>query len=619
MPRRLVLPVLIALLALAALPAAASAGWFPAAANPLIDGPSPDVDKLGGVDLARDGTGGLVYLKRVDGTSHVFLSRFNGGAFRPPERVDNGILAGASDAVIAAADADRLAIVWTAGNFVYGSMVTGNDEQPGPLLGPTPLYAAPGPVSAPSVDMGINGTAYASYTAPGGGGADVHVSRLMDTTWSAVEPPLDIEPGLAAGTGNQRSRAGVSAEGNGIVAWGEGNKVYARRVTGLIPSSYPQELSIPSIGPSPGGRADSPDIDIEDDGSFVWAVFRQDIGGGSRAIARRMLGSTFDPPVLLDGGPGSTNPRIAMNGRGQGLATFESPGGGASGNVLYNDIFGPGQPFHSAASVEGSGPLPAASEHRENVVAWRVVSPGGGVSLRGRMQPEPTKPFDPEVELSRPDLGAVPAGQYAVTADRLAGFVVAMAQGPPTSRAITVALQDRLPGRPGAIAHSAWQSSRRPKLEWRAGRDLWGPQRFRVVVGGKVVGETTGTSIVPSQRLSAGRPISYQVIAIDARGQENASRTRKVRFDNVAPKFKVRILGKRRAGRALRIVVNPRDGKGSGVSEVRVRYGDSKHVVKQRKRFGGRHAYRKGTFTLRVTVYDIAGNRRTQKVKLHIT
>jgi hypothetical protein len=618
MTRRHTLPVLLALLALAALPAAASASWFPAGVNPPIDGPSPDIDKLGGVDLARDGTGGLVYLKRVDGTSHVFLSRFNGGAFRPPERVDVGVNDGAGDAVIAAADADRLAIVWTAGNFVYGSMVTGNDEQPGPLLGPTPLYAAPGPVSNPSVDMGINGTAYASYTAPGGGGADVRVSRLMDTTWSAVEAPLDIDPSLAAGTGNQRSKVGVSAEGNGIVTWGEGPRVYARRVTGLIPSSYPQELSVPSIGATPGGRADSPDIDIEDDGSFVWAVFRQDVGG-SRAIARRMLGSTFDPPVLLDGGPGSTAPRIAMNGRGQGLAVFESPGGGVSGNVLYNDVFAPVQPFHSAASVAGPEPQPAASEHRENVLAWRVADAAGNVSIRGRMQPEPTKPFDPEVELSRPDLGAVPPGQFAVAADRLAGFVIAMAQGPPSSRAITVALQDRVPGRPGAIAHSAWQSSRRPKLEWRPGRDLWGLQRFRVVIGGKVIGETTGSSLRPTQRLSSSKPLKYQVIAIDARGQEAPSRTRTVRFDNVAPKFKVRIVGKRRAGRALRVVVKPKDGKGSGVREVRVRYGDSKGVVKQRKRFGGRHTYRKGTFTLKVTVYDVAGNRRIKKVKLRVT
>ena len=243
------------------------------------------------------------------------------------------------------------------------------------------------------------------------------------------------------------------------MAWGEGDQVYARRVTGLNPSAFPQELSVPGIGPSPGGRADSPDIDIEDDGSFAWATFRQDIAGGSRALARRLLGSTFDPPVLLDAGPGSTAPRIAMNGRGQGLAAFETPGGGVAGNVLYNDVFAPGQPFHSAASTQGAEPKPGASEHRENVVAWRVADGGGNAAVKGRIQPEPTKPFDPEVELSRPDLGAVPAGQFAVTGDRLAGFAVAMAQGPPTNRAITVAVHDRLPGRPGAIARSAWQSS----------------------------------------------------------------------------------------------------------------------------------------------------------------
>ena len=625
MNRRLVLPVLLALLALATLPAAAPAAWFPASASPPIDGPSADVDRLGGVDLARDGTGGVVYLKRVDGTSHVFLSRFNGGSFRPPERVDNGIATGASDAVITAADLNRLAIVWTAGNSVYAAIVAGNVSAPGPLLGPTELYAAPGPITDPSVDMGINGTAYASYTAPGtGGSTDVRVSRLSETTWSPIGAPMDIDPAQPAGAGNQRSKVGVSAEGNGIVVWGENHadgraRAFARRVTGLNPSSAPQELSLPDLGGQPGGRADSPDIDIEDDGSVVWAVVRQDFGGGSRAIARRMLGSTFDPAVPLDGGPGSTSPRIAMNGRGQGLTAFETPGGGVAGNVLYNDIFGPGQLLHSSASTQGAEPKPGASEHRENVLAWRVADGGGNASIKGRLQPEPTKPFEGEVELSRPDLGSVPAGQFAVAGDRLAGFAVAMVQGAPGSRAITVALHDRLPGRPGAIARSAWQSSRRAKLEWRPGRDLWGPQRFRVVVGGRVVGETAGNSLRPAQGLSAGRPIRYQVIAIDSRGQEAPSRTRRVRFDNVAPKFKVRIVGKRRAGRALRVIVRPTDRKGSGVREVRVRYGDSKRVVKQRKRFGGRHVYRRGRYTLKVTVFDVAGNRRIKKVKLRVS
>ena len=612
--RRLALPALIALSALAVLPAAASAGWFPAAANPPVDGPSPDIVQVGGLDLARDGTGGVVYLRKVNGVPHVFLARFNGGVFRAPERVDNGVATGASDAVIAAADTGRLAIAWTTGGRVYGSVVAGNGPA-GPLLGPTELFNDPsGATSDPAIDMGINGTAYATWAAPGGGGADVRVARLQDVSWKTIGVPIDVVPARAAGRGVQRSRVAVSGDGNALVAWGEDNadgrrRVWERRVTGAAVSAFPQELSVPSLGGAPGGAADSVDIDVEDDGGFGWAVFRQDFGGGSRAIGRRLLGLTFDPPVPL-GGPLAANPRLALNGRGQGLSTFES-GTSVLAAINYHDIFQPGTGLNVTPTA-GAAPVPAASEHREVMAAWQQNG-----AVQGRLKPLPTKPFETEVTLSRPDLGPA-AGPVAVGADLLGGFAVAMAQGPATRRAITVAVQDTPPARPGPIARNAWQSGRRAKLRWRPGRDLWGQQRYRVIVGGKVAGETTGLSLVPKVTLSGKRPLKYQVIAIDIRGQQTASPVRRVRFDNFAPKFRVRIGGTRRAGRALHVVVKPRD-RGSGVREVRVRYGDSKRVVKQRKRFSGRHAYRRGRFTLKVTVYDVAGNRRIKKVKLRIT
>ena len=548
MNRRLVLPVLLALLGLAALPAAASAGWFPAG-DPPIDGPSADIVKLGGVDLARDGTGGVVYIKRVGGVPHVFLSRFNGG--RSARRSGSTT---ASRAAHRRRDRghrrrparDRV----DGGNSVYGSIVTGNDQAPGPLLGPTELFAAPGRSPTRRSTWASTAPPTPSYTAPGGGGTDVRVSRLLDTTWTPVGSPLDINPAAAAGVGNQRSRVGVSAEGNGIVAWGEGATLYARRVTGLNPSAAPQELSVPDLGGAPAGRADSPDIDIEDDGSFVWAVFRQDIGGRSRALARRMLGSTFDPPVAARRRPGPTcaaarheRPRPGPGGvrdrrrrRAAATCSTSTPSRPPSG-------------FSSARRRRARSRGPASSEHRENVLAWRVADGAGNASVKARLQPEPAKPFDPEVELSRPDLGAVEAGGFAVSGDRLAGFAVAMAQGPPTSRADHRRAPRPPAGPPGRDRPQRVAERPRAKLEWRPGRDLWGPQRFRVVVGGRVIGETTGTSLRPTQRLSAGRPITYQVIAIDSRGQEAPSRTRRVRFDNEAPTFKVRIVGKRRAGR----------------------------------------------------------------------
>ena len=55
-----------------------------------IDGPSAEIVGFGGVAMAEDGTGGLVYLKRVDGVTHVFVSRYVGGHWLAPIRVDTG-------------------------------------------------------------------------------------------------------------------------------------------------------------------------------------------------------------------------------------------------------------------------------------------------------------------------------------------------------------------------------------------------------------------------------------------------------------------------------------------------------------------------------------------------
>src|SRR5687768_5134793 len=105
---RRLLPALA--LTLACLPAsAAPAAWYPAE---TIDGPSPTVRALGDIDMARDGTGGLVYIKDEGGVPHVFLSRHYDGVWRAPERVDIGVPTPASQAAVAAADDHRLMIVW---------------------------------------------------------------------------------------------------------------------------------------------------------------------------------------------------------------------------------------------------------------------------------------------------------------------------------------------------------------------------------------------------------------------------------------------------------------------------------------------------------------------------
>ena len=53
-----------------------------------IDGPSEDIVGFGGVAMADDGTGGVVYLKRVQGVAHVFVARYAEGRWQAPIRVD---------------------------------------------------------------------------------------------------------------------------------------------------------------------------------------------------------------------------------------------------------------------------------------------------------------------------------------------------------------------------------------------------------------------------------------------------------------------------------------------------------------------------------------------------
>ena len=79
-----------ALLAFAALlvPAASAAGASVVAPPVVIDGPSTAVLSVGGVALAGDGSGGVVYTKLVGGVPHVFASLESAGAWTPTVQAD---------------------------------------------------------------------------------------------------------------------------------------------------------------------------------------------------------------------------------------------------------------------------------------------------------------------------------------------------------------------------------------------------------------------------------------------------------------------------------------------------------------------------------------------------
>src|SRR6185295_8547106 len=101
----------------------------------------------------------------------------------------------------------------------------------------------------------------------------------------------------------------------------------------------------------------------------------------------------------------------------------------------------------------------------------------------------------------------------------------------------------------------------------------------------------------------------WRVIATDRRGQVTRTPRRTLRQDGTAPRATVRVSGARRSGRPIGVAVRATDANragrpSSGLRRVTIAWGDGSRTVASR----AAHAYRRGSFTLRVSVRDRAGN-----------
>jgi hypothetical protein len=589
--------LLIALVLMLAMPASAHAAWIPATP---IDGPNGDVVSLGNVDIARDGAGAVAYLRRVDGVPHAFISRMFGGIWRSPEQVDGG-LGPATEVRVAVGDNNRVAVAWISGGTVYANVAPGGPTAPSGFTGPVAI-GGPGARSL-DIDLGINDAAYAVWEQ----GGDVRAARLQDATWTAVAAPLDIDPGLEAGTGALRPKVAVSAEGYAVATWGDRpgdgtTRIWGRRITGLNLSAFPQVIA-------GGGLADSPDIDIEDDGSFAWVVYRQDLGGVSRTFGRRLVGSLFEAPEAIDAGQSSDEPRVDMSSRGIGYAAAQmARGPQVVASQLLDDHFQPAGRFDTADSADRTAPDVAATDSNDVAIAWRTNG-----TTRARFKDVET-PFGPEFTISRPEFGAVADPGVSISGDRVGDMAVAMVQGTADGlRTLSVGHYDRQPPAPATPAYR-YRRETQPQLRWNPGLELWGTPVHRVYIDGVLVGETTRDTFTPATPLTAGRH-RWQVETVDRAGQSSRSRLRTLRIDPLAPKIRLAIRGSRKAGRSLLIRVRATDTGGSGIDHITVDYGDRS---KKSHSKSTRHRYRRGSFTLKIAAVDRAGNVARRQVRLRI-
>ena len=609
-PRRFRLTAALAAALCLALPAAAHAAWFAADA---VDGPSPDILALGGIDIAPQGQGAIVYLKRDAGFAHVFASRLVGGVWSPPERVDAGIAEEASSPVISLSDSGQIFVAWASAGRVLVASTPSHDQAFG-----APTTLATGGARDPHIDVGINGTAYVVYAIDGGGGSDVRAARYGTTGWQGINT-IDIDPNQPAGAGAGRPRVAVSAEGFAVAVWGEGHadgrpRVYARRLTGLNLSSFPQEVSVPEYGGAAGGTADSPDIDIEEDGSFAWVAFRQDIGGASRALARRLVGSQFDPPAALDDGSGASAPRVSINGRGIGLGASAGGGGSVFGSLLQLDVFAAPARWDAAGGNAAANPVVASAANEDAGVAWLRAPADGPSVVVGRHHPKQTTVLEEEATISQPSFGAAaPDGHLEMATSRLGDLAVGFLQGGVGDRRLVVGTFDRPPGTPSGRTTRRARNLRQPEMIWNRPLELWGPVTFKLFVDGAEVGSTDSDRLTPPAPLSHGRHTWY-VTATDRRGQTSTMAPRPVVVDLKKPRLSVRITGARRRGASLRVRIRATDP--SGIRRTRIDFGDGTVPDKLRD---VRHIYRRsGRRTLEVRALDRAGNLTRRKIRLRI-
>jgi hypothetical protein len=616
MRRRLAF-IVTTIAALASIPATADAAFF---AGESVDGPSADVRAVGDVDIARDGTGAVAYVRRDAGVDHIFVSRLVGGVWLPPERVDVGIDAAASAPAVAASDGGRLAVVFIAGGTSFAVV-----RQAGAPAWGAPQLLASG-ASAPSVDMSFNGAAYATYTV----GGDVIGARMdrTGTTFAGLSAPLDANPAEVAGDGSNRSRVAISADGTGVAVWGEAGHVYARRMFGTNPSSVVQDLTLPDLEGRPAAGADAPAVDIEDDSSFAWVTFREQFVDGGvakpRAIGVRLRGSRADPPVAFDGlgwgGQGVQQPVVDINGKGQGVATVGTTGGSALAGVLKDDILNP------ARVLGGSGvptqPVGAVAETTDRAVGWINVADASvhGVFYDDKSSTRVVPGPGPDTLLTDPALGPVdPAAGFDAAGDRTGDFAFAFIQGGADARRLVVAEYDRLPGA-FAISTSSknWRNVVKNPLAWGTALDLWGPLTYTVLVNGKPVAQTQTTkATLPVGALSEGLH-TWRVTATDRRGQSVTTAVKPLKVDTVAPTVSFSVKRKKRVAAVTAKAgdVIPPSGQASGIKFVRIDWGDGSGFAQARS---ARHSYgRTGSFTVRVSATDKAGNVAVAERVIHI-
>jgi hypothetical protein len=651
--------------AAASLPAPASATI---AAAVTLDGPSADVIGVDGVAMAEDGTGGLVYRKRVDGRTHVFVSRYVDRAWQPPQRVDAGQRFDSSWPAIGAGNGGRLVVTWIHqfGGGVQNRMFSASLD-PGARSFQAPvaidLDVREGLDAAPSLSMGPGGVAYLAYRVvlarqsptlpPGTIDADIRLQRYSGSFWSQLGQPVDriqSQP-QAEPTALNGPQVRSDGSGNAVVAWIEPDdaltpRVYARRVFGqvlgnVLPAS-PSEVD----GRPLRGAADQVALAVAPFGETI-VGFRQQADSQSVWTRPRLLINML-PSSLVEGagaflgwravdGGGADGPAAALGTVSVSVDDSGSFDAGISLDAQALDVSGDEAAVTATTRLDDgtprSAPNPQLVRGKEGslAAAW-VVDQGasGGVGLLERRIDG--TPFRRIVSGARG--GAVSELRFA--GSQYGSALTAFLQGREEGKQVVAAAIDAPPGDFMVYPPLGWTRDADVTISWDRAQSSSGGVLYAIQVDGEEV--ATGLrALRQSLRTTELGDGDHElaIVATDASQQTTTSLVTRLKVDRSAPAARIarvrapaapvrraaarKRAGKRRGGARRRVVPAPRQGlrvtvsdgvrgESAGVAKVAIEWGDGSRGRGLR----ATHRYRRaGRYRVRVTMRDKAGNRST--------
>jgi hypothetical protein len=616
-----------------------------------VDGPSTAIVDFGGIAMASDGTGGLVYTKNVDGVPHVFASRYDRGGWTAPVRVDWDIPFDADQARIAAAPRGRLLVVWVTQAATVGgriqrgvfsaslgpgasgfgpSLLVDPNVGAGTGVDPDVAMASPGKaVVAYRVltnDFTTNGDPTAVQLRPGDVMADIRLARLNGDRWSRLgtlnrNPVASMRPPSPANA----PKVGVAASGDAVVVWQEPDqtgtaRIFVRRV--FAASIGPPILVSPTSwdGQTVTGDADAFALDVN---PLYQARIVSRVSAGGGLVAPRLFLGTLEPGYT-EFGPQLNGPRLADGGAAPPPGPLGAPavaaGGEGDGDLSMRLAFASGGGIRQLGADEdgalvGLDPLtaPVPAPAAEAVTA--IDPEGGGTTAyqafdaRGRPAVAVRQEFPSGATQTGLLAGRTggPVAQLRAGRGESGDALIGFRAGDPGAFEIVAARVSTPPARFSARAPGGWVRPGKALVRWQAAPSAVGDVRYSVLVDGRVVGQgMTRRRFRPRPAVLGSGIRRVRVLATDGFGGQLLTRAVALKVDSEPPTAAVRTKG-------TRVTVKLRD-RHSGIRKATCFFGDG---TSEKSRRSCHHTYQHaGVFTVAVRERDKAGNRIARLLKV---